>query len=293
MPRTFALGCPPYALVQEAVRRALSEDLGLAGDITSEACLPSDVHGVTVMRARKHGVIAGLELAVEAFKQVDPSLNVLVIRENGDVITTGDDLLRIEGSARSMLGAERVALNFVQRLSGIATLTAACVQAVSHTKAAITDTRKTTPGLRAFEKYAVRCGGARNHRFGLHDAVLIKDNHIALAGGVRPALERVRERIGHLVMVEIEVDTLDQLEDVLDSQLAHVVLLDNMSDEDMRHAVRLRDKRSPHVLLEASGGITLSSIANVAETGVDLISLGFLTHSAPALDIGLDTLLSS
>lgn len=273
--------------VASLISSALAEDLGRAGDITSQACIPAEAVGRAMLRARKAGVIAGLPLAVAAFQHMDGAADVQMLAQDGARIVAGDDLLSVTMNAQGLLSAERVALNFVQHLSGIATLTADCVQRVAHTKARVTDTRKTTPGLRALEKYAVRCGGGVNHRFGLDDAILIKDNHIALAGGVRPALERARDFAGHLVRIEIEVDTLDQLREVLNVGIADVVMLDNMPPALMREAVDLNAGR---FILEASGGITPENIASVAESGVDVISLGFLTHSAPALDVGLDVI---
>jgi nicotinate-nucleotide pyrophosphorylase (carboxylating) len=272
-------------LVDEAVRAALAEDFGRAGDITSQATIPASAQARAVVAARKKpGVLAGLDLARETFRRVDPALRFEALLADGDKFEPGAILARIEGPARSLLSAERVALNFLGRLCGIATLTAQYAEAVAHTKARICCTRKTTPGLRAFEKYAVRCGGGMNHRFGLDDAILIKDNHIAVAGGVVPALRAAKDFIGHLVKIEIEVDSLDQLREVL-TEGADVVLLDNMSPAQLREAVALIGGR---IKAEASGGIHLDGLREVAETGVDLISSGALTHSAPTLDLGLD-----
>jgi nicotinate-nucleotide pyrophosphorylase (carboxylating) len=272
-------------LVEEAVRAALAEDFGRAGDITSQATIPVAARATAVIAARKKaGVLAGLDLARKAFQLVDPTVRFEALAQDGDAFGPGELLVRIEGPARSLLSAERVALNFLGRLCGIATLTAHYAEAIAHTKARICCTRKTTPGLRAFEKYAVRCGGGMNHRFGLDDAVLIKDNHIAVAGGVVPALKAAKAFVGHLVKIEIEVDTLDQLREVL-REGADVVLLDNMSPAQLREAVALIDGR---IKAEASGGIHLGTVREIAETGVDLISSGALTHSAPVLDLGLD-----
>jgi len=272
-------------LVEQAVRAALDEDFGRAGDITSQATIPAEARAKAVIAARKKpGALAGLELAKKAFELVDPSLCFEALAADGDRFSPGAIVARIEGSARGILSAERVALNFLGRMCGVATLTSHYAQAVAHTKAKICCTRKTTPGLRAFEKYAVRCGGGMNHRFGLDDAVLIKDNHIAVAGGVVPALRAARGFAGHLVKIEIEVDTLDQLREVL-AEGADVVLLDNMSPEQLRTAVAMIGGR---MLAEASGGVALDSVKSIAESGVDLISVGALTHSAPVLDLGLD-----
>jgi nicotinate-nucleotide pyrophosphorylase (carboxylating) len=277
----------PAHLVSEAVSRALAEDLGLAGDITSAACIPAGRRATLAMVARRPGRIAGLQLAVEAFGQVEPDLDIYLDHPDGAAVAPGEGVMRVEGDARAILAAERTALNFVGRLSGIATLTAEYVRLVQGTAASIVCTRKTTPGLRAFEKHAVRCGGGRNHRFGLFDAVLIKDNHIAVAGGIAPALRAARAACGHLVKVEIEVDTLDQLDEVL-REGADVVLLDNMAPAVLAEAVARVKARRPALLTEASGGVSLETVAAIAATGVDLISVGALTHSAPVLDLGLD-----
>lgn len=274
----------PPLLVEDAVRAALAEDLGRAGDITSQATIPESATASATIAARGAGVLAGLALARDAFRLMDPTISVETWLEDGAALAPGDVIARIEGPARALLSAERVALNYLGRLCGVATLTARYVAQVAHTRARICDTRKTTPLLRAFEKYAVRCGGGANHRFGLDDAVLIKDNHIAVAGGVAPALRAAKSSVGHLVKIEIEVDTLDQLREVL-AEGADVVLLDNMSLESLRAAVAMIDGR---MISEASGGVTLEAVAAIAETGVDLISVGALTHSAPVLDIGLD-----
>ena len=271
-------------LVEDAVRAALLEDLGRAGDITTNATIPAARQARAVIAARQPGIVAGLDLAKAAFRLLDPALSYETRIADGAAVTSGAILATIEGPARALLSAERVALNFLGRLSGIATLTSRYVAAVAHTKARIVCTRKTTPGLRTFEKYAVLCGGGFNHRFGLDDAILIKDNHIAVAGGIIPALRTVKAAIGHLVKIEIEVDTLDQLDEVL-TEGADVVLLDNMTPAQLREAVARVKGR---LLTEASGGVTLETVAAIAESGVDMISVGALTHSAKVLDVGLD-----
>ncbi len=272
-------------VIQEAVKRALDEDLGRAGDVTSSATLPEGIQAKAKLVARKAGTIAGLPCAARAFRTLAPNIRFDATTRDGDSVKANTTLATIEGPAIAILSGERVALNFLGHLSGIATLTAAYAAKIAHTKAKITDTRKTTPGLRALEKYAVRCGGGVNHRFGLDDAVLIKDNHIAVAGGVGKALDTARAAVGHLVKVEIEVDTLDQLKQVLANGKADVVLLDNMKPEILREAVALCEGR---IVTEASGGVTLETVAAIAECGVDVISSGALTHSAPSLDVALD-----
>jgi len=272
-------------LIDDAVRSALDEDLGRAGDITSIATIPETTPARAIMVARQPGVIAGLPLAVEAFRQLAPDMTIEAHARDGDHVAKGKSLLTVTGPARAVLSAERVALNFVGRLSGIATLTASYVAETAGTKLRICCTRKTTPGLRALEKYAVRCGGGFNHRFGLDDAILIKDNHIAVAGSIAAVLERARAVAGHLVKTEIEVDTLDQLREVLATGLADVVLLDNMDIPTLREAVSIAAGR---VVLEVSGGVTVDSIAGIATTGVDYASSGALTHSAPNFDVALD-----
>ena len=271
--------------IDEAVRRALDEDLGRAGDVTSIATVPRGKLGRAVVVARKAGTIAGLPLVETAFKTIDPSIKIEGFARDAMTVAAKTPLMAVAGEARAILAAERVALNFIGHLSGIASATAECVRRVAHTRARVCCTRKTIPGLRALEKYAVRCGGGFNHRFGLDDAILIKDNHIAVAGGVRAVLERARQSAGHLVKIEIEVDRLDQLREVLDTGLADVALLDNMDPAMLREAVKLTAGR---LVLEASGGITLETAAAVAETGVDYLSSGAITHSSPSLDVGLD-----
>lgn len=271
--------------IDEAVQRALDEDLGRAGDVTSIATIPPDVQAHAVLVARQAGVIAGLPLAVATLRRLAPDMNIQANLRDGNAVARGVHILAISGPARAVLAGERTALNFVGRLSGIATLTADYVKRTSGTKLRICCTRKTTPGLRALEKYAVRCGGGFNHRFGLDDAILIKDNHIAVAGGVKAVLERARAHAGHLVKIEIEVDTLDQLREVLATGLADVVMLDNMDIATLREAVAIAAGR---VVLEVSGGVTLDSVAAIAATGVDYASSGALTHSAPNFDVALD-----
>jgi nicotinate-nucleotide pyrophosphorylase (carboxylating) len=274
----------PPPLVAEAVKRALAEDLGRAGDITSAATIPADATAAGIIATREAGVIAGLALAEAAFREMDPAVSFEAAVADSDAVAAGAIVARISGNARALLSAERVALNYLSHLSGIATLTRRYADAVAGTNAKITCTRKTIPGLRAFEKYAVRCGGGSNHRFGLDDAILVKDNHIAVAGSVSEAIRRARVFAGHLVKLEIEVDTLDQLREAL-SAGADAILLDNMKPAMLRQAVAVAAGK---VVLEASGGVTLETVAAIAETGVDFISVGALTHSARALDLGLD-----
>lgn len=269
---------------ERAVRGALWEDLGRAGDLTTAAVVPADMLAEAVLVARGGGVVAGLDVAVQAFRIVDPAIEVGMRCPDGATVTKGDVIATISGPAHGLLTAERVALNFLCHLSGIATITRAVVDAVRDYPSRIACTRKTTPGLRALEKYAVRVGGGSNHRFGLDDAVLIKDNHIAFAGGVRPAIERAKRAVGHLVKIEIEVETLDQLREAL-SVGVDAVLLDNMGIDELAEAVKLVRGQA---ITEASGGITLDTAPTVAATGVDFISIGWLTHSAPILDVGLD-----
>jgi nicotinate-nucleotide pyrophosphorylase (carboxylating) len=271
--------------IEEATTRALDEDLGRAGDVTSIATIPESAKAHAVLVARQAGVIAGLPLAIATFRKLSADILIQAYVRDGAAVAAGVHLLTISGPARAVLAGERTALNFVGRLSGIATLTADYVRHAAGTRMRICCTRKTTPGLRALEKYAVRCGGGFNHRFGLDDALLIKDNHIAVAGGIRAVLERARAHAGHLVKIEIEVDTLDQLREVLDTGIADAVLLDNMDIPTLTEAVGLAHGR---VVLEASGGVTLSSIAKIAATGVDYASCGALTHSAPNFDVALD-----
>jgi len=276
---------PLYPILYEpVVRRALEEDLGRAGDLTSDACLPPDLQGEAKVVVRSAGRIAGLDVALAAFRILDPSIALDVHRHDGEDAEAGAILATVQGSARSILSAERTGLNFLGRLSGIATVTRDLVAVVAPHGARVVCTRKTTPGLRGLEKYAVRCGGGANHRFGLDDAILIKDNHRAFAGGLTPAVERARRHAGHLVKIEVEVDSLEQLREALDLGI-DVVLLDNMPLETLREAVRMAKRK---VITEASGGIRPDTAAAIAATGVDLLSVGWLTHSAPALDVALD-----
>lgn len=277
----------PDLLIEPVVRAALLEDLGRAGDLTTDALVAPDRQARAAMVAREPGAIAGMRAAEIAFSLLDPAARVTVHAGDGTRVGAGDPVLTVEGNARALLSAERVALNLACRLSGIATATAALVDAVAGTKARITCTRKTTPGLRALEKAAVRAGGGANHRFGLDDAVLIKDNHVAVAGGVAIAIETIRARIGHLVKIEVEVDTLDQLEEAM-TATPDAVLLDNMGPDMLVRAVAIVAGRAT---TEASGGITLESAPAIAATGVDLLSAGWLTHSSKALDLGLDFLI--
>ena len=274
----------PRLIIEPLVRNALLEDLGLAGDITSAAVIPADHRSVVVMAAREPGVIAGLDAAELAFQLVDPAILMTRHVEDGATVVPGDIIATIEGPSRGLLTAERTALNFLGHLSGIASVTAKIAAAISGTKASVACTRKTTPGLRALEKYAVRAGGGMNHRFALYDAVLIKDNHIAVAGGVRAAIRSAKQGVGHLVKIEVEVDTLAQLREVMDEGV-DVVLLDNMTPEQLREGVAIVAGRA---ITEASGRINPQTAAAIAASGIDLISVGWLTHSAPVLDIGLD-----
>ncbi len=276
----------PEVMLEPLVRMALLEDLGRAGDITTDAIVPAGLTARVVLNARQAGVIAGLDLARIAFRLIDPAITMTVERPDGSVVAPGDVIAVLDGPARGLLTAERVALNFVGRLSGIATATASIVNSIpSGCATRICCTRKTTPGLRAVEKYAVRAGGGSNHRFGLDDAVLIKDNHVAIAGGVRPAIERARAAVGHLVKIEVEVDTLAQLAEALTLPI-DAVLLDNMSPPQLREAVAMIGGRAISV---ASGRITPDTAPAIAAAGVDLISAGWLTHSAAVLDVGLDS----
>ncbi|MGB0750090.1 MAG: carboxylating nicotinate-nucleotide diphosphorylase [Magnetospiraceae bacterium] len=272
------------ALLEPPVRLALAEDLGRAGDITTGAVISADAQATAHIAARATGVVAGLDLVATTFRQIDPSVALTISIPDGETAPAGATIATLRGAARSVLSGERVALNFLGHLSGIATATRSFVDLIQGTGARITCTRKTTPGLRALEKYAVRCGGGINHRFGLDDAVLIKDNHIVAAGGITQAIQRARQSTGHMVKIETEVDTLDQLEEALAAG-TDVVLLDNMPPDVLRQAVQRIDGAA---IAEASGGITLETVRAVAETGVDVISVGWLTHSAPNLDLGLD-----
>ena len=273
----------PKYLVREAVRRALAEDIG-RGDITTDALIAANAPAAARLMARETGIVAGLDLAEAAFRGVDEAVAFERLIADGDSVKAGDVIARISGTARALLSAERVALNFMTHLSGIATLTARYVAAVAGSKARIVDTRKTLPGLRAFEKYAVRMGGGANHRFALDDAAMIKDNHIVATGGIGPAIEQVRAATGHMVKICCEVDRIDQIEEALGAG-ADVVLLDNMDPPALADAVRLIAGRAT---TEASGKVSLETVGAIAASGVDVISVGKLTHSAPALDIALD-----
>ena len=274
----------PDILIEPVVRAALAEDLGRAGDVTAAACLPAGVRLSAVFAARAPGRVSGLDCARLAIGLLDPAARFEIVAPDGADVENGDVLARVQGDARAILSAERVALNLLGRLCGVATLTRAYVRAVEGTNARIVCTRKTTPGLRALEKYAVRCGGATNHRYGLDDAILIKDNHIAACGGVAQALTRAKATAGHLMKIEVEVDTLDQLDQALPFA-PDVIMLDNFSLADLSAAVA---RVAGAVTLEASGGVNLETVRAIAQTGVDAISVGALTHSAPVLDIGLD-----
>jgi nicotinate-nucleotide pyrophosphorylase (carboxylating) len=276
----------PHLLVEQAVRAGLLEDLGRAGDITSEAVIPANAKARCALVARDPGALAGIDFARTAFAMIDPALTFNTLIEDGARLAPGDVIAEIVGSARSILTAERVALNFLGPLSGIASATRGIADAIAHTKARITCTRKTTPGLRFAQKYAVRCGGGANHRFGLDDAILIKDNHVAIAGGIKPVLRAAKLGAGHLVKIELEVDSLSQLAEALDEGV-DAVLLDNMSLAQLREAVAMIDGRA---IAEASGRVTPETAPAIAETGVDLISAGWLTHSVRVLDVGLDFL---
>jgi len=274
----------PTIMIEPLVRAALLEDLGRAGDITTDAIVPAEARAATALVARQPGVVAGLDLALLAFRLVDPAIETTVERGDGSRVAPGDVIATVAGPARGILTAERVALNFLCHLSGVASATADIADAIRAHRTRVTCTRKTMPGLRALQKYAVRVGGGSNHRFGLDDAVLIKDNHVAVAGGIQPAIARARAAIGHLVKIEVEVDNLAQLEEALAIGV-DAVLLDNMSPETLRRAVAMVDRRA---ITEASGRITPQTAPAIAAAGVDLISVGWLTHSAPVLDIGLD-----
>jgi len=276
----------PDLLIEPVVRRALAEDLGRAGDVTAQACIPEGARMRAVFAARKPGVLAGIDCVRLAVLAMDPDASVDLKLRDGEAFEAGAVLAEVEADARAFLAAERTALNLLGRLCGIATLTQAYVAAVAGTKARIADTRKTTPGLRALEKHAVLCGGGVNHRFGLDDAILIKDNHVAVCGGVGEAVRRARASVGHLMKVEVEVDGLDQLDEALAAG-PDVVMLDNFTLPMLREAVARTGGR---ITLEASGGVNLETVRGIAETGVDVISVGALTHSAPALDVGLDAM---
>jgi nicotinate-nucleotide pyrophosphorylase (carboxylating) len=274
----------PQIITEPLVRAALLEDLGRAGDITTDAIAPTDLTVEAALVSRQAGVVAGLDLARLAFALMESKIAFEVQKPDGAPVGPGETIARVSGPARGVLGAERVALNFVSRMSGVASATAAIVNSVAGAKARIVCTRKTTPTFRAIEKHAVRAGGGANHRFGLDDAVLIKDNHVAIAGGIIPALRRAKAHVGHLVKIEVEVDTFAQLDEAL-AEGVDAILLDNMDVEALRRAV---ERIAGRAISEASGRVTPQSAPAIAATGVDLISVGWLTHSAPILDIGLD-----
>ena len=275
----------PDFLLEDMIKRALNEDLGGAGDITSRVVIPEGIEYQASLNARGSGVISGMQIAQLAFNIIDPKLEVKILLPDGSKVVSKDICMTISGDVKSILMAERVALNFAGRLSGIATMTAAFVVEVKNTKAKITCTRKTTPGMRLVEKEAVRHGGGSNHRFGLSDAIMIKDNHIAAAGSIQKVLQRVRDFASHMSTIEIEVDTLKQLEEVLRVGGADVVLLDNMTNTDMMTAVKMVNGA---MTIEASGNMALDRISSVAATGVDYISVGALTHTVANFDLGLD-----
>ncbi|WP_295166049.1 carboxylating nicotinate-nucleotide diphosphorylase [uncultured Brevundimonas sp.] len=281
----------PEVLIEPVVRLALAEDLGRAGDVTAMACIPENARMKAAFAARKPGVLAGIDCVRLTVLAMDPKASVDLRLRDGDAFDAGAVLAVVEADARAFLSAERTALNLVGRLSGVATLTRTYVEDVAGTMARIADTRKTTPGLRALEKHAVACGGGINHRFGLDDAILIKDNHVAVCGGVAEAVRRAKAFAPHLMKVEVEVDGLDQLDAVLalidEGAAPDVIMLDNFSLDDLRAAVA---RVAGRIVLEASGGVDLTTVRGIAETGVDVISVGALTHSAPVLDIGLDAL---
>ena len=274
----------PAIMVEPAVRAALLEDLGRAGDLTTDAIVPASARTECVLVARQAGVVAGLDFAITAFRLIDPAIEISVERPDGSRLAPGDLIAAIRGPARGVLTAERTALNFLCHLSGVASATRGIVDAIAGTKAQVVCTRKTMPGLRAAQKYAVRVGGGSNHRFGLDDAVLIKDNHVAIAGGVRTAVERARAGVGHLVKIELEVDTLAQLQEAMALNV-DAVLLDNMGPDTLRQAVEIVGGRA---ITEASGRIRPDTAPAIAAAGVDLLSAGWLTHSVTVLDIGLD-----
>ena len=271
--------------IEKIVRAALEEDLGHGQDVTSNLLIPAGETAIAHINARENGVLAGLIVGLSAFGLVDAEFDITVNASDGDDIEAGQTLATIEGSARSLLLAERTALNLLSHMSGIATMTASFVNEVKDLGCEICDTRKTLPGLRTLQKYAVHTGGGANHRFGLDDAILIKDNHIQIAGGIHQALEQINLLAGHMMKIEIEVDTLSQLEEVLEHGGAHVVMLDNFSPEDLKTAI---DMIGGRMTSEASGGVTLETVRTIAQSGVDYISVGRLTNSAPALDIAID-----
>lgn len=272
-------------IIEDHVKAALKEDLGHGFDITSNLLIPAGQRARGIIRARQDGRLAGLIVALSAFSLTDIDFDMTVMVEDGADLNEGDVIAELEGPARSLLTAERVALNFMSHMSGVATLTRTYVDLVKDTGCEICDTRKTLPGLRLFQKYAVEIGGGSNHRFGLDDAILIKDNHIAVAGGISAALDQVHMLAGHTKKIEIEVDTLAQLEEVLESGKADIAMLDNFELSDLKKGVKMAKGQ---IITEASGGVSLETVRAIAETEVDYISIGALTHSAPAMDIALD-----
>ncbi len=274
----------PLPLIKKAVKSALLEDLGLAGDITSQATLPQGAKAKASFISRENGIVAGIELAKQAFSQIDKNIKFKALLKDGDKVKAKQTIATISGNARAILSSERVALNYLCHLSGIASYSAQFVSKLKGTNAKITDTRKTTPNMRAFEKFAVKCGGGSNHRFGLDDAILIKDNHIAVAGSITKALKATQNFAGHLMAVEIEVDNLEQLKEALEAG-AKIVLLDNMDNETLKKAVEINKGRA---VLEASGNVTLERAAGIAKTGVNYISTSKITMASTPLDIGLD-----
>jgi nicotinate-nucleotide pyrophosphorylase (carboxylating) len=284
----------PDVLIRPIIRAALAEDLGRAGDVTAAACIPAGSRLSAVFAARKPGVLAGIDCVRLALLEMDPAARIEIRLADGDAFDAGTVLAGVEADARALLSAERTALNLLARLCGVATLTRDYVRAVEGTAARVADTRKTTPGLRALEKHAVRCGGGVNHRFGLDDAILIKDNHVAVCGGVTAAVRAARAHAGHLMKIELEVDGLAQFDEALtlvaEGAGPDVIMLDNFALRDLAEAVRIRRDGGYRVTLEASGGVSLSTVRAIAETGVDVISIGALTHSAPGLDVGLDAI---
>lgn len=273
----------PHFQLADFVKAALLEDIR-SGDITTNTLIPAQATTIALMRFRESGVVCGLEAAKAAFQLLDPDISLNGLLDDGNTVTAGEVVLEMRGNARAILTAERVALNIVQHLSGIASATAEYVNAVAGTKARIVEIRKTTPGLRLLEKYAVRCGGGHNHRYALDDMILIKDNHIVLCGGVQAAITKARQNVGHSIKIEVECDTLEQVQQALQAG-AELILLDNMPPAKLREAVGLVNGKA---LCEASGGINLQTVRGVAESGVDIISVGALTHSVRALDVGLD-----
>jgi nicotinate-nucleotide pyrophosphorylase (carboxylating) len=277
-----------FKTIRDSVRRWLEEDIG-PGDVSSLATVSDDHASNAIIHAKQSGIVAGIPIAMMVFEEVDPSLQVKAIVTDGDDVSPGEHLLELNGKTRSILAAERLALNVLQRLSGIATQTRVYVDALTHSDHVprIVDTRKTTPGMRLLEKYAVRIGGGHNHRFGLYDAVMLKDNHIKAGGGIEVAIRRVRANVPHTLKVEVEVESLQQVQEAVHAG-ADIIMLDNMSIELMTQAVQLIRQAAPRTIIEASGGVNQSNVREIAQTGVDVISIGGLTHSVKAMDISLD-----